>query len=397
MHNKRKKRNALQKMLFLILLIIPIIPIVLFIIYKDTTNKPLYTKEKQGIETKEAEEREFSIFKKYYDKAKKLVDKMTIEEKIGQIFLVRYNANDVFFQKEYFPGGYILFAKDFENHTKESIKQEIEKDQKLSKYPLIMAVDEEGGYVTRVSKYKAFRKEKFQSPRYYFEQGGYDLLEEVETEKASMLKEIGINLNLAPVADVSINENDFIYNRSFGKNAKETAEYIEKMIGFANKNKINSCLKHFPGYGNNVDTHTGIAIDNRSYDTFLENDFIPFKSGIAAGVPSILVSHNIINSIDNEYPASLSEKVIKELRDNLGFTGIIMTDDLAMSAVKEYVNNHAAATRALNAGNDMIITSNFLDMYGELQQSLKDGSLTEETINKAVVRIIAWKYYSNLF
>ncbi len=394
MHNKRKKRNVLQKMLFLILLIIPI---VLFIIYKDTTNKPLYTKEKQGIETKEAEEREFSMFKKYYDKAKKLVDKMTIEEKIGQIFLVRYNANDVFFQKEYFPGGYILFAKDFENHTKESIKQEIEKDQKLSKYPLIMAVDEEGGYVTRVSKYKAFRKEKFQSPRYYFEQGGYDLLEEVETEKASMLKEIGINLNLAPVADVSINENDFIYNRSFGKNAKETAEYIEKMIGFANKNKINSCLKHFPGYGNNVDTHTGIAIDNRSYDTFLENDFIPFKSGIAAGVPSILVSHNIINSIDNEYPASLSEKVIKELRDNLGFTGIIMTDDLAMSAVKEYVNNHAAATRALNAGNDMIITSNFLDMYGELQQSLKDGSLTEETINKAVVRIIAWKYYSNLF
>ena len=338
-----------------------------------------------------------SIFKEYYDEAEKIVNKMTLEEKIGQLFLVRYNRSDIKNQKDYFPGGYILFAKDFENHTKESIKQEIDDNQKISKYPLIIGVDEEGGYVTRVSRYPSFRKEKFASPKYYYEQGGYELLEKMETEKANLLKEIGINLNLAPVSDVSTSENDFIYNRAFGKPAQETAEFVEKMVEYANNNHINSCLKHFPGYGNNKDTHTGIAIDNRTYKSFVESDFLPFKSGIKANVPSILVSHNIISSMDKDYPASLSPIVIKELRENLGFTGIIMTDDLAMDAVKRYVENKEAATKAINAGNDMIITSDFIGMYQELQQSVKEGKIKEETINKAVLRIIAWKYYSNIF
>ena len=83
------------------------------------------------------------------------------------------------------------------------------------------------------------------------------------------------------------------------------------MVEYANKYKINSCLKHFPGYGNNNDTHTGIAIDNRSYENFVENDYLPFEAGIEAGVPSILVSHNIVKCMDEEYPASLSSKVIK--------------------------------------------------------------------------------------
>ena len=101
--------------------------------------------------------------------------------------------------------------------------------------------------------------------------------------------------------------------------------------------------------------------------------------------------------MDENLPASLSEKVIKELREKLGFTGIIMTDDLAMDAVKAYVDNNEAATMAINAGNDMIITSDFVPMYKEIVNSIKEGKIKEETIDKAVTRIIAWKYYSNLF
>ena len=397
MHKKRKKKKQIKQLLLSIILLM----IAGGTYYFVNQNNQLTTEKPKEIIKKENKMKDTdiknSIFKDYYEKALKIVDKMTVEEKIGQLFLVRYNKNNLDVQKKYFPGGYILFAKDFVNHTKESIKQEIDNNQKINKYPLIIGVDEEGGTVTRVSRYPSFRKERFQSPRYYYEQGGYDLLEKTETEKLILLKELGINLNLAPVADVPSNENDFIYNRAFGKNAKETSIFVEKMVEYANKNHINSCLKHFPGYGNNKDTHTGIAIDNRSYESFLENDYLPFKSGINANVPSILVSHNIVNSIDKDSPASLSNKVIKELRENLGFTGIIMTDDLAMEAVKSYVDNNEAATKAINAGNDMIITSDFIEMYQELQQSIANKKIKEETINKAVLRIIAWKYYSNLF
>lgn len=391
-----------KKPLIILILLILIIGIIIFFNYKYGIN--LLNKDDKEIENKKeptkdllSKEEKKSIFKDYYSKSKEMVKDMTIEEKVGQLFLVRYRKEDVEYLSNFYPGGYILFARDFENHNKESISKEIEEDQAKNKYPLIIGVDEEGGLVTRVSRYGLLRTEKFQSPKYYYEQGGYEELEKIENEKATLLKSLGINLNLAPVADVSVNENDFIYDRAFGYDAEKTSEFITNMVNYANNNKINSCLKHFPGYGNNIDTHTGIAIDNRTYQNFLDNDFKPFEAGIKAKVPSVLVSHNIITAIDDKYPASLSEKVISELRNTLNFTGIIMTDDLAMDAVKSYVEDGNAATLAINAGNDMIITSDFLSMKNELLKSLEEGKIKEERINDAVERIIAWKYYSGLF
>jgi beta-N-acetylhexosaminidase len=368
--------------------------LLIFLVVGCTNEKDTKKEKKKYIEDKEIKE---SIFKDSYKEASKLVTDMTIEEKIGQLFLVRYDKSYTSKYTDTPPGGYILFAKDFQDHTKESMKEELDNANTKAKYPLILGVDEEGGYVTRVSRYTSFRSEKFKSPKAYYEEGGEELLKETEKEKAELLKSIGINLNLAPVADVSTNEDDFIYNRTFGKNATETSELIKKMVEYANEFEINSCLKHFPGYGNNEDTHTGVAIDNRDYQSIKDNDYLPFIAGIEAKVPSILVSHNVINSIDSEYPASLSGKVIYELRNNLGFTGIIMTDDLAMDAVKSYVQDGQAATLAINSGNDMIITSDYDTMYNEVLNSYKEGTITEETINKAVLRIIAWKYESNLF
>lgn len=375
-------------------LLIIIFSILLVITITGCTKTEKVKEKKTYIEDKEVKE---SIFKDSYKKASKLVTDMTMEEKIAQLFLVRYDKLYTSKYIENAPGGYILFAKDFQDHTKESITQELNTANTKVKYPLVFAVDEEGGYVTRVSRFEIFRNEKFKSPKTYYEEGGEELLKETEKEKAELLKSIGINLNLAPVADVSTDENDFIYNRTFGRNAEETSELIKKMVEYANEFSINSCLKHFPGYGNNEDTHTGVAIDNRDYLTLKENDYLPFKAGIEAGVPCVLVSHNVINSIDSEYPASLSGKVIYELRNGLEFTGIIMTDDLAMDAVKSYVQDGNAATLAIQSGNDMIITSDFETMYNELLNSYKEGRIKEETINKAVLRIIAWKYESNLF
>lgn len=332
------------------------------------------------------------LFGKYYDEANKKMKNMSLEEKVGQLFLVRYDSNLASnWIKKYYPGGYIMFAKDFNNQTKESIKKEIDDLQSISKVPLVIAVDEEGGYVTRVSRYPGFRESKFLAPRSYYESGGEKLLEQTEKEKAKLLLSIGVNLNLAPVADVSIDSNDFINIRTFNRNAKETAVLIGKMVNYANEVGISSSLKHFPGYGNNVDTHTGIAIDERSYENFVENDYLPFEEGIKNKVPTVLVSHNIIKCMDSEYPATLSKKVISELREKLNFTGVVITDDLSMSAVNSYVENGSAAVLAVNAGEDLIITSDFVKMYNSVYEAVKNKEIDMETIDKAVRRNIAWK------
>ena len=355
---------------------------------KDDNNIKETIKEKVKIKKVVYKDIKNSIFKKNYDKAYNDMEKMSIEEKIGQLFIVRYDNGMISTFSNYNPGGYILFAKDFENKTKDSLKSEL--DSITSKIPLAFAVDEEGGFVTRVSKYPNFRSEMFASPRYYFEQGGYDLLKSMEKEKAELLLSLGINVNFAPVADVSTNPNDFIYNRSFGKSAEETSEFIKNMVSYANEAKISSCLKHFPGYGNNKDTHTGSAYDDRDYSVFVSSDYLPFKAGIKEGVPMIMFSHNIVSSIDPENPATLSSKMHEELRDKLEFSGIIVTDDLIMSAITD--NYPDGSVRAVNAGNDLIITSDFINDYNKVLDAYNNKLIDEDIINKAVVRIIAWKY-----
>lgn len=373
--------------------IIIVILLVCFCILFNNKNKKTIEKTKPVSNQYDSE-----LFHKYYPAADKILKNMTLEEKVGQLFLVRYDFNlaDLEIEK-YHPAGYIFFAKDFENEDRKSFSEKINNYQEKSKIPLTIAVDEEGGIVTRVSRYTQFREEKFLSPRTYYDQGGFSLLEDIEKEKANLLLSLGINLNLAPVADVSINQDDYIYERSFKDGPTLTSEFVKRVVNISNNLMISSCLKHFPGYGNNSDTHTGIAIDKRSYDNFLNNDYIPFEAGIKANVPTILVSHNIIEAIDDKYPASLSPKIHKELRKKLNFSGIIITDDLAMDAVNQYTSDNSAASLAVNASNDLIITSDFINMYNEVYENIKNKKIDIEKVNKAVRRIIAWKMFYKLF
>lgn len=373
--------------------IIIVILLVCFCILFNNKNKKTIEKTKPVSNQYDSE-----LFHKYYPAADKILKNMTLEEKVGQLFLVRYDFNlaDLEIEK-YHPAGYIFFAKDFENEDRKSFSEKINNYQEKSKIPLTIAVDEEGGIVTRVSRYTQFREEKFLSPRTYYDQGGFSLLEDIEKEKANLLLSLGINLNLAPVADVSINQDDYIYERSFKDGPTLTSEFVKRVVNISNNLMISSCLKHFPGYGNNSDTHTGIAIDKRSYDNFLNNDYIPFEAGIKANVPTILVSHNIIEAIDDKYPASLSPKIHKELRKTLNFSGIIITDDLAMDAVNQYTSDNSAASLAVNASNDLIITSDFINMYNEVYENIKNKKIDIEKVNKAVRRIIAWKMFYKLF
>lgn len=326
------------------------------------------------------------------NKAKELLSTMTLEEKVGQIFLIRCNSvnayEDIY---KYKVGGFILFDENIQGETKESLSTTIKSYQEKSLINMIITVDEEGGIVNRLSWYPEFRAVPFYSPQELYNEGGYQLIIDDTKEKATLLKSIGINMNLAPVCDISTNPNDYIYPRTFGKDAEETAKYIETVVKTMKENNIGSTLKHFPGYGNNLDTHGEMSIDNRSYESFLNNDFIPFKSGIDAGADSILVSHNIISSIDETLPASLSKKVHDIIRKDLEFNGVIMTDDLQMSAIKEYIGEINSVIFAVNSGNDLIISSDYTIQIPTVIEAVKNGDIKEEVIDEAVLRVLMLK------
>uniref|UniRef100_UPI002606E753 glycoside hydrolase family 3 N-terminal domain-containing protein n=1 Tax=uncultured Dysosmobacter sp. TaxID=2591384 RepID=UPI002606E753 len=223
---------------------------------------------------------------------------MSLEEKVGQMFFVRCPAagavEDI---SAYHLGGYILFGQDFKDAagtwlTGEQFMGNIASYQAAAKISLLIGVDEEGGTVARASRNPNLFPAVFKSPQKVFAAGGLEAVRRDALEKSAGLLALGINVNLAPVADVSVDPADFIYDRAFGQDAAATAEYVETVVSAANQVSyesdgrtlgIGSVLKHFPGYGNNVDTHTGIAIDEREYSQFESQDFLPFQAGIRAG------------------------------------------------------------------------------------------------------------------
>ena len=367
-------------LLILGLLVIIAIPIVIYFVYDFDSDANIPS---DNLDTNEPEKT---------DKITKMLDNMSVEEKVGQMFMVRVPKENADKRvSEYHLGGYIMFGRDFDNKTKEEVINNIASWQSAADIPMLIGVDEEGGTVNRISTNTEFRSEPFKSSQELYAEGGFDLIYEDTIDKANFLKSFGINVNFAPVVDVSTNSADYIYKRSFGKDAKETATYVGKMVDYANEVGISSCLKHFPGYGNNSDTHTGSAIDNRSYESFLESDFLPFESGIQEKVPMVLVSHNIMMAVDSKYPSSLSQKVISILRDELDFSGIVITDDLAMGAIDQYRNQACVTCLAVNAGNDVMIVSDFQDAYQELMAAVENKEVSIKKINKAVKRILAWK------
>lgn len=348
--------------------------------------------DKNNIQYTSASEENIEVTDSIDDKANEILKSMSLEEKVGQIFLIRCNRytalEDI---NKYKVSGFILFDDNINGETKETLSYTINEYQENSPIKLIVAIDEEGGTVNRLSLYPEFREDPFLSPQELYNEGGYSLIISDTKEKSTLLKSLGINMNLAPVADISTVPNDYIYPRTFGKDAEETAEYIKTVVKTMEENNIGSTLKHFPGYGNNLDTHSGVSIDNRNYESFLNNDFIPFKAGIDAGADSILVSHNIINSIDENLPASLSKKVHDVIRNELNFNGVIMTDDLQMSAIKDYVGEVNSAIFAVNSGNDLIISSDYEVQIPSIIEAVNNGDIEEEIIDEAVLRVLKLK------
>ena len=327
----------------------------------------------------------------------RLLSSMTLEEKVGQIFFARYPQEDgAALASQYHLGGDILFGRDFKDKTAEQVKEDIASYQSAVEIPMLIGVDEEGGTVVRVSSNPKLRPQRFQSPQALYEQGGIEAILADTQEKDELLRSLGINVNFAPVADLSTNPNDFIYDRTLGQGVEETGDYIAQVVEQMSVDTMGSVLKHFPGYGDNVDTHTGIALDQRPLELFWEQDLLPFQAGIQAssnhGMTAVLVSHNIMAALDPDLPASLSPAVHQLLRQGLGFEGVALTDDLAMDAIDQYAADGSAAVLALLAGNDMLVTTDFQEQIPQILQALEDDVIPQELLDRAVERVLGWKY-----
>lgn len=318
---------------------------------------------------------------------------LTLEEQVGQLFLARCpETGAVEDIQTYHLGGYVLFGRDFKNDTPESLSLKLSEYQKAACVPLLLAVDEEGGSVTRISYYPAYREQKFYSPRYLYRKGELTAVLKTEAEKCQLLKLLGINVNLAPVCDITTDPDAFLYYRSLGQTPEVTGEVIASMVHTMSEHSVGSVLKHFPGYGNNVDTHVGIAVDDRTLEELESCDLIPFVSGIEAGCGAILVSHTILNCFDSEYPASLSPAVHTYLRETMGFDGVIMTDDLVMQAITDRYGAEEAAVLAVLAGNDLLCSSEYQIQYRAVLDAVKQGRISKELLELAVSRVLQWKY-----
>ena len=325
------------------------------------------------------------------------IAEMTLEEKVGQLFFVRCPETDAAKAVEaYHVGGLLLFGRDYKDAggawlAEDAFTSALASYQAAADLPLFIGSDEEGGTVTRASRNPNLFSSPLKSPQELYAASGMDGLLEETLRYNERLKALGINVNFAPVCDVSTDLGDFIYARSFGKDAQTTADYITRVVPVYEQAGIACVLKHFPGYGNNADTHTGIAVDERTYESFETADFLPFSAGIAAGAPFVLVSHNIVNCMDDTLPASLSPKVHEVLRGTLGFDGLIVTDDLAMDAVSSYAQNGSAAVLALLAGNDMIVTTDYQEQIPQVIAAVERGELDEREIDAHVYRVLREK------
>ena len=333
------------------------------------------------------------IFKDYYKQAYKKLQEMSLDEKISQLLLVRYPDDGVSVLKNKQFGGYVFFAKDFQNKNKSEVKNMMDSLQSVAKIPILTAVDEEGGKVVRISSNPLLASSPFKSSRELYSSGGLEAIKEDTINKSNLLYDLGLNVNLAPVVDVSLDPDDYMYSRSLGENTEITSEYARTVIEASKGHGVSYTLKHFPGYGNNKDTHSGSVTDNRSYEELLKNDIPPFKSGINEGAEAVLISHNIVTSIDKENPASLSSSVHNLLRNELDFTGIIITDDLAMGATS---NIPDATVKAVLAGNDLIITTDYDASINSIKSAINNKTIDENLIDKLAFRVIAWKYYKGL-
>lgn len=371
--------------------IVIIIVIVLAIL--GINNRNIFNDNEQVIQDKQQIKQENLTIDEKVDKT---VESMSQTEKLGQMVMIgiqgtKVDDDSLYMLNQYHMGGVILFDRNME--SPEQVKQ-LTSDlqvQSNEKVPLFIGIDEEGGDVVRMA-------EKLTPPPSQKEIGATGDIEQAKTwaiKTAKSLKEMGINVNFAPVADVGSND-----KRSYSTDTNTVIDFVRAATkGYQQENIIYS-LKHFPGIGKGrVDSHVDSSSIDVTKEILMAEDILPFKTIIDENDPNdyfILVSHLKYPALDEEYPASLSSKIMIDLlRNELGYKGIIITDDMEMGAVANHNDFRSIGVNAVKAGADIVLVCHEYEHQKEVYLGLLDavnsGEISQERIDESVKRIIKVK------
>ncbi len=339
------------------------------------------------------------------------MENMTIEEKAGQLFIVNLELLDQRngnyyewkrFTKEmkksidkYHIGGVILFSRNIANRNQ--TKKLINQLKKNSAIPLFITVDEEGGDVARIANNEKMGTTVFPTMEETGNTKNTSYVYDMGATIGSEIKELGFNVDFAPVADVKTSElNLEIGTRSFGGEPGKVADLVSAFVKGMQSQNVSATLKHFPGQGSsNGDTHIESVNIDSSISSLRKNDFVPFESGIAAGADFVMVSHISVSKVtETSQPASMSDLIMETiLRDELGFQGIIITDAMDMASITGNYTSAEAAYGAISSGADIVLMPLDLEMaYNEVITRINNGTISKERLDASVLRILTVKF-----
>ena len=341
------------------------------------------------------------------EKVEKIVNNMTLEEKVGQIFMVAPEAVDkdggsttVFTEniekeiEKYNLGGYILFASNIENPTQ--TQELINGLKKSSKIQPFVGVDEEGGRVARIGKNSAMGVEKIEPMAQVGKSQNYERANEIGTTIGKYIKNLGFNLDFASDTDVLTDSNNTeIGDRSFGNDPEVVGKMATEVVKGLQSENISTVLKHFPGHGGSIgNSHQGFSLSNRTEEELKKCEIVPFKTAIENGADCVMVAHmSLPNVTGDNIPATLSKKVVTDmLKTELNFKGVVFSDSMSMGAITENYGTGDACVKAVEAGIDMVLMPENLDeAYNAVLEAVKNGKISQERLDDAVSRIIKAK------
>jgi beta-N-acetylhexosaminidase len=338
------------------------------------------------------------------------ISEMPIEDKVAGLFMITPEAltgvgtavqagegtqNAL---NEYAVGGLIYFSQNISD--RDQITEMLSNTASMSKYPIFLAVDEEGGSVSRVAN-SDVDVIKVDDMATIGATEDTTQAYEAGVTIGAYLTEIGFNVDFAPVADVvSEDGSSALQDRSFGSDAQMVSDMVSNVVEGIEGTGVSSCLKHFPGIGSAAeDTHDGRVEIDKTLDEMRQTDFLPFQAGIDAGADFVMVSHATASQVDEDgLPSSLSSTIMTDiLRDELNFEGVIITDALNMSAITDYYTSAEAAVKAIKAGADMLLMpEDFVEAYDAVLAAVQDGSISEDRIDESLRRIYRIKYADKL-
>lgn len=378
------------KKIAMLMIIIVVLSVTIYLLFmnkdaKETNQQPPMSKHPQQSTTEENSQDE--------------IERMSIEEKLGQMIFAGVSSQEISTEDkklihDYYVGGIIFNKKNISSPSQTIGFINQLKEESPNSIPLFFGIDQEGGRIAKLPGELI----KLPSNLEVGTINNADFSFEMGTVLGKLVRSFGFNVNFAPVLDVNSNpDNPVIGDRSFGSNPDIVSKLgIETMKGMQSE-KIIPTIKHFPGHGDtSVDSHLELPMVNKTLEELKALELVPFENAIREGADMVMTAHILLPKIDSRYPATMSKVIITDiLREQIGFTGVVITDDMTMQAITNNFDIGDASVQSVKAGSDIIMVAhnyeNIVKVISALKKAVETGEISENRINESVERILKLK------